>query len=192
MIENQIHIRPDEEVGYRLTAQMSVDLPIDEVFSFFANANELERITPPWLNFVVLTPPPIEMKEGLLLDYRLQLHKIPIKWRTEICVWEPPFRFVDQQLKGPYKRWYHEHTFEEVDGKTIVQDNVHYIPRGGKLIHRWMVKPDLEKIFLFRHDKLTEIFDEKISSRNSGQNQPTVRTAPAVLEYTEPLREFNT
>lgn len=190
MIENQMQIRPDKKVGFRLTAKMSVNLPIEEVFGFFADANELERITPPWLNFRVLTQPPIEMKAGLLLDYRLQVHKIPIKWRTEICDWEPPYRFVDQQLKGPYKRWYHEHKFEEVDGNTIVHDDVHYIPRGGKLIHRWMVKPDLEKIFRFRHDRLNEIFTEKIASRNFGQTQP-VPIASAILENTETVREFN-
>ena len=161
--ESSIEIKRAPEGGYRLTARMTVDLPRDEVFRFFADANQLERITPPWLNFKILTPRPIEMKAGLLLDYRIRLHGIPIKWRTEISAWDPPFRFVDQQLKGPYKRWHHEHTFEEVDGKTVVVDNVHYIPRGGGLIHRWMVKPDLEKIFHFRHDRLTEIFAEKVA-----------------------------
>ncbi len=190
MTENQILIRPDRERGYRLTAKMFVDLPLEEVFSFFSDANELERITPPWLNFEVLTPPPIEMKAGLLLDYRLQLHRIPIKWRTEICVYEPPFRFVDQQLKGPYKLWYHEHRFEEIDGKTLVHDDVHYIPRGGKLIHRWMVKPDLEKIFRFRHDRLREIFAEKIANRKVGLNPP-IPSALACSGFSEPARELN-
>jgi len=159
--DSSIEIRRAPEGGYRLTARMTVDLPREEVFEFFADANQLETITPEWLNFEVLTPRPILMRAGLLLDYRIRLHWVPIKWRTEISAWNPPFRFVDQQLKGPYKRWHHEHTFEEVDGKTIVFDNVHYIPRGGSLIHRFMVKPDLEKIFRFRHDRLTEIFAQK-------------------------------
>lgn len=165
-----IQIRPDDQVGYRLSAQMSVPLPIQEVFEFFADASQLGRITPSWLNFKILTPMPIKIQEGSLLDYKIRLHGIPIKWRTEICVWEPPFRFVDQQLKGPYKRWYHEHTFEEADGMTVVHDNVHYIPRGGSLIHKWMVKPDLEKIFRFRQDTLREIFAEKIANRSPGSN----------------------
>ena len=157
---SSITITPDSKVGYRLQADMAVDLPLEQVFEFFSDAMQLERITPPWLNFSVLTPRPIEMKEGALLDYRLYLHRVPINWRTEIAVWEPPYRFVDQQLRGPYKRWYHEHTFEEVDGLTIVKDNVHYIPRGGKLIHKWLVKPDLEKIFKFRQDTMSQIFQE--------------------------------
>ena len=164
---SSIEIKPAPEEGYQLTARMTIDLPREEVFEFFADANQLERITPPWLNFEILTPRPITMKVGLLLDYQIRLHAIPIKWRTEISAWNPPFRFVDQQLKGPYKRWHHEHTFEEVDGKTVVLDNVHYIPRGGSLIHRLLVKPDLEKIFRFRHDRLTEIFAEKIAGKQT-------------------------
>ncbi|MFK7765879.1 MAG: SRPBCC family protein [Mariniblastus sp.] len=153
------------ESGYRLQAEMFVGLPREQVFNFFADARELERITPEWLNFAILTPLPVEMRQGLLLNYRIKLHHIPIHWTTEICVWEPSVRFVDQQIKGPYKRWYHEHTFEEVEGGTLVRDEVHYIPRGGSLIHRWMVRPDLEKIFKFRQDTLQEIFDEMIAKR---------------------------
>ena len=169
---HNIVIQPAPEGGYRLKAEMMIDLPRDEVFGFFADAMQLEAITPEWLNFSVLTPRPIEMKQGLLLDYKLHLHRIPIRWRTEICVWDPPFRFVDTQLKGPYKRWYHEHTFEEVNGRTLVKDEVHYIPRGGSVIHRFFVKPDLMKIFGYRQDKLREIFDAKISSQRSDAEQP--------------------
>ena len=162
-IENDIVITSAREaevddIGYMLTASMEVDLPIGMVFNFFSDAMNLEAITPPWLHFSVLTPKPIEMRAGLLLDYQLYLHRIPIRWRTEISEWEPPYRFVDQQLKGPYKRWHHEHTFEEIDGKTVVHDRVHYIPRGGALIHRWFVKPDLLKIFNYRQQTLREVF----------------------------------
>ncbi len=153
-----LQIECDSKAGYRLKAEMTVDLPIELVFNFFSDAMELKRITPPWLNFSVLTPQPIVIEEGALLDYQLCLHLIPIRWRTEICAWEPHRRFVDQQLRGPYKRWYHEHTFEEVDGKTLVRDNVHYIPRGGRLIHKYFVRPNLEKIFRYRQEKLSEIF----------------------------------
>ena len=168
--ESIIQISRDPESGYRLTARMTVGLPIDEVFEFFADANQLERITPPWLNFEILTPRPIEMRKGLLLDYKIRLHMIPIRWRTEISSWEPPYRFVDRQLKGPYKVWHHEHTFEEINGQTVVHDKVLYIPRGGSLIHRLMVKPDLEKIFRFCQDTLKEIFAEKIANRSPGSN----------------------
>lgn len=156
----------DPQGGYRLKTEMTVALPRTTVFDFFADAMELERITPPWLNFSILTPQPIEMREGALLDYRLYLHRIPIKWRTEISVWDRPYRFVDQQLKGPYKRWYHEHTFEETDHGTVVRDNVHYIPRGGRLLHKLMVRPDLEKIFTFRQDRLREIFAEMVAKQS--------------------------
>lgn len=164
--EPEIKITPDPDGGYRLIAEMVVDLPRDEVFPFFADAMQLEKITPPFLNFSVLTQQPIEMAKGLLLDYKLFLHRIPIKWRTEIAAWDPPYRFVDTQLRGPYKRWYHEHTFEELEGnKTLVKDSVHYIPRGGSLVHRFFVKPDLLKIFGYRQKRLKEIFDAKIGSR---------------------------
>jgi ligand-binding SRPBCC domain-containing protein len=168
-----ITIAPDDQTGYRLRAEMMIDLPREQVFDFFADAMELERITPPWLQFSVLTPPPIEIKKGQLLDYRLKLHGIPINWRTEIAEWEPPFRFVDQQLRGPYQRWYHEHTFHEIDGKTLVCDDVHYILRGGRLIRpllqRMFVGPDLEKIFRFRQDRLAQIFAAKIADKSSAE-----------------------
>ena len=114
----------DKQSGYWLRAEMFVDQPLETVFEFFADARQLERITPPMLNFKILTPMPVEMKAGLLLDYQISIHKIPIKWKTEIAVWDPPFRFVDRQLKGPYKIWRHEHTFEEIDGRTLVKDVV--------------------------------------------------------------------
>ena len=190
-----ISIKPDGKAGYRLTAEMAIDLPREQVFNFFSDAMQLERITPPLLRFSVLTPQPIQMRPGLLLDYRLQIRRIPIFWRTEISVWEPPFRFVDQQLRGPYKRWYHEHTFEEVDGQTIVRDEVHYIPRGGRLIHKFLVKPDLEKIFRFRQDKLSDIFDEMIAKKSQVSQSPGsshVGLPAAVQGYrSESLREFN-
>jgi len=189
--DSLIQINRDPEGGYRLTARMTVDLPREEVFDFFADANQLERITPEWLNFKILTERPIHMRAGLLLDYKIRLHAIPIKWRTEISAWNPPFRFVDQQLKGPYKRWHHEHTFEEVDGKTIVVDNVHYIPRGGSLIHRFMVKPDLEKIFRFRHDRLTEIFAEKIAGNAREEIQPTHPPVLLAQGQSETFSELN-
>lgn len=158
----------DPQIGYRLKASMQVQCPIERVFEFFSDAANLEAITPPWLNFQILTPMPLEMSQGALLDYKIRLHYVPIKWRTEICVWQPPHKFVDQQLKGPYKKWYHEHTFEDAgNGITNVNDDVHYIPRGGSLIHRLLVKPDLEKIFAYRQSRLTEIFDQGLADADA-------------------------
>lgn len=148
----------DKKNGYWLRAEMLVEHPLETVFDFFADAKQLERITPSTLNFKILTPMPVEMKAGLLLDYQISIHKIPIKWRTEIAVWEPPYRFVDRQLKGPYRLWHHEHTFEETENGTLVKDRVLYKPIGGALVHKLFVRRDLEKIFRFRHEKIAEIF----------------------------------
>ncbi len=149
----------DDVQGYRLKAEIVVKSSLQEVFDFFSSAENLEMITPPWLNFRILTPMPVTMKRGALLDYKIRLHMIPIRWRTEIAQWQPPFKFVDQQLRGPYKRWWHEHTFEDLGGgRTLVRDEVHYIPRGGSLLHRLIVKPDLVKIFSYRQERLAEHF----------------------------------
>ena len=99
------------------------------------------------------------MSVGRLIDYKLRLHGVGLRWRTEISAWEPPYRFVDQQLRGPYKTWIHEHTFEELGPETTrVSDRVQYQPRGGALIHRLFVQPDLAKIFDYRHARLEAIF----------------------------------
>ena len=148
-----------DQTGYRFKTEVVLNAPIKEVFEFFSSAENLEALTPPWLNFKILTQLPLRVKEGSLLDYKISLHRIPIKWRTEIAVWQPPVRFVDQQLRGPFKLWRHEHTFEDLDeGRTLMLDEVNYIPRGGGLIHRFFVKPDLERIFAYRQEKLSEIF----------------------------------
>ena len=167
MEASSLEITRDEKIGYRLIAQQWFDLPVAEIFPFFSDAMQLETITPPLLHFSVETPQPITISQGAVLDYRLRLRGIPIRWRSEICVWDPPRRFVDQQLRGPYKKWYHDHVFEEIDGRTLVTDNVHYIPRGGWLIHRFFVKPDLERIFRFRQNKLREIFIQHAKGRTS-------------------------
>lgn len=157
------------EDGYRLQAEVIVESPIDDVFAFFSDAGNLESLTPSWLNFQIVTALPIQMRLGALLDYKIRLHMIPISWRTEIACWQPPHKFVDQQLRGPYKRWWHEHTFEDLgDGLTLIRDDVHYIPRGGKWLHRWFVKPDLEKIFKFRQQQLARRF--RVCGRDHNQS----------------------
>ncbi len=124
--------------------------PPEELFPFFADAANLEALTPPWLRFRIVTPPPIVMRAGALIDYRLRVHGLPLRWRTRINVWEPPHRFVDEQVRGPYRQWIHEHTFERCDGGTLTRDKVHYAVPFDFLTHRWFIRPDIERIFQFR------------------------------------------
>ena len=129
------------------------------MFDFFADAFQLERMTPPWLHFSVVTPRPIEMRAGTLIDYQLRLHGIPIRWGTKITAWEPPFQFIDEQISGPYRLWRHLHTFEEIDGKTVCRDQVDYSVPGGPLVHSLFVKRDVQRIFEYRRKRLLQIFN---------------------------------
>lgn len=148
------------QAGWVLEAQQFFELPREELFDFFGDAGNLEAITPPWLNFEVITPQPIEMYAGTLIDYKLKLRLIPIRWRTEITAWEPPERFIDSQLKGPYKKWIHEHTFIEQDGGTLMIDCVEYDVPLGRIAHALAVKRDLIKIFEYRQKVLAERFPQ--------------------------------
>jgi ligand-binding SRPBCC domain-containing protein len=132
--------------------------PREEIFSFFAEARNLEAITPPWLKIQVLTPAPVIMRKGTLIDYRISVHGVPVRWRTEITEWQPPHQFVDSQLRGPYVFWHHTHTFSECGNGTLCLDDVRYYPRGGRLINWLFVRHDVARIFGFRRKKLTEIF----------------------------------
>ena len=130
----------------------------EEIFSFFAEARNLQAITPPWLKIEVLTPAPVIMGKGTLIDYRISVHGIPVHWRTEISEWQAPHQFVDSQLRGPYVLWHHTHTFAERGRGTLCLDDVRYYPRGGALINWLFVRRDVERIFEFRGKKLAEIF----------------------------------
>lgn len=143
---------------YLLTSSLFVRRPRAEVFDFFADARNLEFITPPWLKFNVLTPTPIAMRVGALIDYKLKVRGFPMRWQSEITAWEPPHRFIDEQRRGPYRLWIHEHTFVEQDGGTLVSDRVEYAVPGGAIVRRLFVAPDLEKIFAFRRERLAEHF----------------------------------
>lgn len=154
----EIKKSPDDPRGYRLTTELLVEEPRGQVFEFFADAFQLETITPPWLHFSVQTPRPIEMRTGALIDYKLRLHGLPIRWRSKISNWEPPFQFVDQQERGPYRYWHHLHTFEEVDGGTLVCDIVNYAVPLGFITHPLLVRRDLTKIFTYRRETLGRIF----------------------------------
>ena len=135
-------------------------LPRDrnEVFAFFSDAGNLEPLTPPWLNFELITPRPIPMRVGTQIDYRLKIRGFPVSWQTEITVWQPPFRFMDRQNRGPYRQWLHEHRFETRDKGTLCIDEVNYEVTGGWLANRLLVRHDIARIFEFRRKKLQELF----------------------------------
>ena len=130
---------------------------LEQTFRFFSDAANLERLTPSWLNFTVLTPMPVEMREGVEIAYRIRLYGLPIPWRSRIDVWDPGVRFVDRQLVGPYRWWRHEHRFEAAPGGTRVVDYVEYAPRVARMTGR-LVRRDLERIFTYRQDALRRIF----------------------------------
>jgi ligand-binding SRPBCC domain-containing protein len=134
-----------------------VQAPIETTFAFFADASNLQRLTPPWLSFSLLTPPPIAMHAGLEIEYRIRLYGLPIPWTSRIDVWEPGSRFVDRQVVGPYLWWRHEHRCEPVGDATRVIDDVEYLPRAARVTGRF-VRRDLERIFTYRRDALHEIF----------------------------------
>ena len=154
---------------YRLSTWLWLPEPRERVFALFADAHNLERITPPFLQFRVLNTSPIVMGPCALIDYKLRLHGAPIKWRTEITNWEPPVRFCDIQQRGPYSEWVHTHTFEEHDGGTMVRDEVRYRLPGPsfvtRIVNALIVAPDTRKIFEFRHDALCEAFGARRTAR---------------------------
>jgi ligand-binding SRPBCC domain-containing protein len=149
------------ENTHHLERSQRVEAPVEAAFDAYGDATNLEPMTPPWLHFHVRNPAGLVLREGTVLEYRLRLHGVPIRWRTLIKAWEPPFRFVDVQLDGPYALWKHTHEFEpDGDGATVVRDRVRYaIPFGplGSLAHLLFVRRDLRRIFDFRRDALAEV-----------------------------------
>jgi ligand-binding SRPBCC domain-containing protein len=146
---------------YVLTREQILPGDPDAVFEFFADAFNLEAITPPWLRFRVVTPRPIRMAPGTTIEYRLALHRVPVRWLTRIEEWVPGERFVDAQVRGPYKVWHHTHAFERHEEGTLVRDTVRYdLPLGpaGRLAHAVLVRRDLERIFDFRHAEVARRF----------------------------------
>ncbi len=140
-----------------LTAEVLVPRPIEDVFAFFADAANLEALTPPFLNFRILTPLPVAMRAGTLIDYRIRLHGVPIRWRTRITAWEPPFGFIDEQVRGPYTLWRHEHTFEPAADGTICRDRVEYAHLAGPVGERLMVRPNLDRVFRYRRGAILRL-----------------------------------
>ena len=141
-------------------SSLTLHLSREQVFDFFSNAENLERITPPELGFHIVTPTPIEIKKGAFIDYKLSMHGIPFGWRSEITRWDPPFEFEDTQLKGPYKQWIHRHRFTEQEvGMTLIEDEVRYRlpmePFGD--LGRFFVERQLKYIFNHRQKVVAEL-----------------------------------
>ena len=145
---------------HRFETRQWVSAPPAEAFAFFADAANLETITPPFLRFEILTPLPVEMRVGARIEYRLRLHGIPVHWRTRIDRWEPGVAFVDRQLSGPYAKWEHLHTFELVRGGTLLGDRVAYaLPLDplSRIVHRTYVRPSVERIFAHRRQVVARL-----------------------------------
>ena len=146
---------------YTLTKEMTVPRPLDEVFEFFSRPENLARITPPWLGFRIISPSPVLMKPGTVIDYTIRVMGIRLRWRTQISEYQPPHRFVDEQLQGPYAVWKHTHTFAETNGGTLIGDEVRYaLPFGplGTLVRSLAVGRQLEEIFTYRARVIAGLF----------------------------------
>jgi ligand-binding SRPBCC domain-containing protein len=151
---------------YELKRKVTLADPVEDVFAFFSKAENLNLITPPWLHFKILTPLPVNMAKNTLIDYSIKLFGMKMTWKTEITVWEPPRRFVDRQLKGPYRVWEHTHLFEDLGGITQMEDVVRYAVPGfvmAPLVHFLFVRPRLKKIFDYREKKMGELFTSQES-----------------------------
>ena len=146
---------------YELADELVVPAPIEDVFAFFDRPENLARITPPWLSFQILTPRPIPMHEGAVLDYAIRVGPMPSRWRSMITTYEPPHRFVDEQLLGPYSFWHHTHSFECVEGGTLIRDHVRYLPPPGflgRIAHALFIRRQLEAIFRYRREVVQDLF----------------------------------
>jgi len=142
-----------------LHAETWVSQPPDAVFPFFAEAANLQQLTPPWLHFAIRTPQPIQMAAGTRIEYRISLRGIPMSWLTEIAAYDAPRMFIDQQLKGPYRTWIHTHQFRLEGGGTLLLDHVEFNMLGGRLVAPF-IKRDLRKIFTYRHEALLAHFGQ--------------------------------
>ena len=159
---------------YKLHCELLVKRPIKETFAFFENPANLGQITPPWLSFTIVSADKVEMRQGAQFNYVIRWLGFPMKWRSLISKYEPPFIFVDEQVIGPYKTWHHQHTFLETADGVIVGDHLEYsLPLGplGAIAQAVMVKRQLESVFRFRQQALSRIF--------AGQTEQLV--APSIV-----------
>ena len=143
--------------------------PREDVFAFFADPANLEAITPSWLHFSIVNLSTPEIAEGTECTYRLRIHGIPLIWKSLITEWKPNERFVDVQLKGPYAKWHHTHSFEDIEGGTLIRDRVLYrLPLGwlGRLAGTRLVKSDLKQIFSYRRTRTADLLYEQAQMVN--------------------------
>ena len=153
---------------YRLECSMSVPVSLREAFAFFEDPRNLERITPPWLQLRILSPERVVMRKGAEIHYEIRWLGLPLKWKTVIAEYEPPFFFVDVETSGPYAYWHHRHDFKPSEYGALVSDRVDYaLPLGllGRLAHRMKVRKQLEDIFDYRQKALSEILTGTIAAK---------------------------
>ena len=146
---------------YNFESKQTINCSIETVFSFFSSPENLKVLTPPRLGFKILTPSPINMSKGCIIDYLIYLMGIPVHWRSIITDYDPPYMFIDQQIKGPYTLWHHKHSFREIKNGVEIRDRVVYsIPVGwmGRLLHKFWIKKDLENIFSYRKNIIAGLF----------------------------------
>jgi ligand-binding SRPBCC domain-containing protein len=144
---------------HRLIREQWIAKPLADVFTFFSRPENLQEITPPWLSFHIVSAER-ELRTGSIIEYRLRVHGLPTRWKSEISEWDPPHRFVDTQLRGPYALWRHQHSFTAENDGTRIRDQVDYaLPLGvlGELAHTLMVRRDVESIFAYRQKRLLEL-----------------------------------
>ena len=143
----------------KLSTELWLSTERNEVLRVFTDAATLEHLSPPWAHCRMLTPAPFEMRRDARIAYRFRLHGIPFRWEAEITSWVPPHQFVDEQRRGPYRRWIHTHTFVVDRGGTLIRDVVECDFAGGAAIG-WLVARDLRKVFAFRHQALLRLFNQ--------------------------------
>lgn len=158
------HSLPYPMFEHLFQTETTIPAPRSEVFAFFSDATNLMRLTPASLDFHIITPTPIPMHDGALIDYTIRLHGVPMRWRTEIERWNPPYEFIDRQLKGPYRKWVHHHTFvDQGNGTTLMRDCVKYalpLPPFGEVALPF-VRAEIRGIFAFREKVILEMFPRK-------------------------------
>lgn len=164
-MDKQLSITRGKDACYVLRSRTIVESDISDTFAFFADAENLNLITPAWLKFTIVSDIPINMYSGTQIEYRLKIHGFAVKCRSEISLWDPPYRFVDTQIKGPYLLWSHMHTLEiSPEGGTIVNDCVKYKVPFGRLTNRLFVARDLLKIFKYRNEATQKALGSKSSA----------------------------
>lgn len=167
---------------YKLTREQWVKRPLERVFPFFEKPENLALITPASLGFRLLTPSPVVMERGRIIDYTIRLMGVRVRWRSLISSYQPPYHFVDEQLMGPYSFWHHSHDFEESGGGTRLRDEVRYaLPAvlPGPLaaaLHRWQIQPRLEQIFDYRQQQFQRLF-------GGPESQPEMTRAYPATEF---------